>query len=95
MADSGAIARIRANALRDLKEIGPQIAAQVGIEAPNLDFSFKDKDYQQAQELTVLADFNKRLLTALQTQSQGSDDAQRSDTKIPQSRSSRAAVSKR
>ncbi len=69
MATSEATARIRANALRALKETGPQIAAQLGIEPPKLDFFFKDHDYQQAQELTALAEFNTRLLDALSQES--------------------------
>ena len=55
MATSDATARLRADALRALKDTGPQIAAQLGIDPPKLDFFFKDRDYQQAQELTVLA----------------------------------------
>lgn len=55
MASSDATARIKADALKSLKEAATVIATQLGIEPPNLEFFFKDKDYQQAQELTVLA----------------------------------------
>jgi hypothetical protein len=95
MATGDAIARIRADALRDLKDTGPQIAAQLGIEPPQLNFFFRDKDYQQAKELAALAEFNTRLLSALPTQSEGGDDDQSGAAPIPKRRSDRPAVSQR
>jgi hypothetical protein len=94
MATTDAIARIRDTALRSLKETGPQIAAQLGIEPPKLDFFFKDNGYQQAQELTALAEFNTRLLAALQTQ-EGEDNAESSSTTTKKRRPDRPAVSER
>jgi hypothetical protein len=95
MATNEATARIRANALKALKATGIELAAQLGIEPPQLDFSYKDHDYQQAQELTALAGFNHRLLNALQTQSEGEGDDQSSAETLPKRRLNRAAVSER
>jgi hypothetical protein len=95
MATSEATARIRANALKALKETGIELAAQLDIEPPQLDFFFKDHDYQQAQELTALAGFNTRLLNALQTQSEGEGDDQSSAKTVSKRRLNRTAVSQR
>jgi hypothetical protein len=95
MADSASTIIIRANALRALKETGPQIAAQLGIEPPKLDFFYKDHDYQQAQELTALAEFNTRLLDALKNQSQGEDDGVSSSPPLPKREQHRTVASQR
>jgi hypothetical protein len=95
MADSASIAIIQANALKSLKETGPHIAALLGIEPPKLDLPYKDHDYRQAMELTALAEFNHRLLNALQTQSKGDDHVELSTTETAKRGSDRPTVSKR
>jgi hypothetical protein len=94
MATNEATARIRENALRDLKDTGSHIAAQLDIEAPTFEF-FRDKDYQQAQELAVLAAFNNRVLDALKAQSERGDDVELSIAETAKRRPDRASVSKR
>lgn len=95
MATNEATARIRDTALKALKESGSQIAEQLGIAPPDLNFFWKDRDYQQAQELTVLAAFSTRVLDALKTQAEGGDHDESGSTETAKRQSHRPAVSKR
>lgn len=87
MATSDATARIHADALKSLKDTATQIAAQLGIEPPQLAFFFKNKDYQQAQELAVLAGWLTTVSRALaqipSKEVEGGGDVNHTQTKSP------------
>lgn len=66
MATKEQIAIVREKAVLSLKETGAEIAAKLNINPPDLNFFFRDKDLHQAEELKALADFNRRVLDALE-----------------------------
>ena len=65
MATTVSIAQTRDFAVASLKESSQEIAAALHIEPPDMSFFFRDKDYQQAEELKELAAFHLRIQTAL------------------------------
>lgn len=93
MATQEAIATLRANALRDLKDTGAAIAQELGIDPPRLDFFYPSKDYQQAEELKALVDFNTRVLSALQTPPEGEENELSGGKTVSKRRSDRTTVS--
>lgn len=66
MATKVSIAIQRDKAHASLVETGQQIATMLGIEPPSMGMFFKDKDLQQAEELSALAAFNQRVIAALE-----------------------------
>lgn len=67
MATKASIAKTREDAIQSLKKSCSVIAGQLGVIPPDFSFTFRDWDYQQAEELRVLAEFHNRLLEALQS----------------------------
>lgn len=65
MATKAAVAIVRERAIKSLKETSTTLAETLGIDAPDLDIYFKDKDLLEAETLKVIAEFNDRVLTAL------------------------------
>jgi hypothetical protein len=65
MAAKGHIARVRDTAIVSLKESGMAIAQRLNIDPPELDMFYRDYELLQAEELKALADFNRRVESAL------------------------------
>lgn len=65
MASKGHIGAKRDTAVAALIESGQAIADLLGIDAPQLNFFYRDREYQQAEELKTLAAFNQRVYEAL------------------------------
>ena len=82
MATKEAIAKVREIAIKDLKESVGGIAEKLGIDVPDFSFYFRDKDYQQAEELKTLAAFNQSVLAALE----GTNNVDTTETEAKQSK---------
>ncbi len=57
MASQTAIAMMRDSAVASIKENAAAVSKALGVDPPVLDFFFRDKDYQQAQELKVIGEW--------------------------------------
>lgn len=66
MASAGHIAKERDLAIRALKETGRTIAALLEIDPPMLEFFYRDRDLQQAEELKAVAAFHQRIISVLE-----------------------------
>jgi hypothetical protein len=70
MASAGHIATRLDLAIKSLQETGPQIAALLNIQPPDLTIWFRDRDLLQAEQLQELAQFQCRVIAALEAANQ-------------------------
>lgn len=95
MATKESIAIRRQLAIESLKQTGMRISTLLGIEAPGLDHFYRDKDLHQAEDIKALAEFNERVIRALETRQpepvamERIEDGQSSNAKSQTSRRSR------
>ena len=89
MATNESIATVLELAILSIKETAPAIADILNVEPPQIDFFYRDKDYQRSQEMKALAAFFQRVHLALE----GTDHVGSSNTKTTARRSNRTPVS--